>query len=297
MGISLGSGLQSGGGGASGDTLTTAPSFSALPASADLGAYARVGTTFYRYSEDNGWVPPAMYDAPALTSRVRLNARDLSLSDGAAVSSWGDHTNTLTARPTYRETGGPESGPAVEFDGTNDQLDRTVTGFDGARYIVWAGVVFADAVSNHCIWSLGSSNSLAQVYTNSQLRFFGRNASGDSGGIAVLGSAAFPTSEWGVVVGFADYEDNNALGLQGMDGDQPQAIVSPLTQEGVVAANYGATNTLSAASVTSRMGINAAENTPFNGKVAYWEVWTATEEPTAEELQALGELAWAEATG
>lgn len=56
-------------------------------------------------------------------------ASDLVLSDGAAVGTWapgvgspGSLTGSGSARPTYRATGSPSGGPAVEFDGSDDVL-------------------------------------------------------------------------------------------------------------------------------------------------------------------------------
>lgn len=56
-------------------------------------------------------------------------ASDLVLSDGDPVSTWapgsgtpGSLTGSGSARPTYRATGSPSGGPAVEFDGSNDEM-------------------------------------------------------------------------------------------------------------------------------------------------------------------------------
>ena len=56
-------------------------------------------------------------------------ASDLALSDGDPVSTWapgsgtpGSLTGSGSARPTYRATGSPSGGPAVEFDGSDDEL-------------------------------------------------------------------------------------------------------------------------------------------------------------------------------
>ncbi len=58
-----------------------------------------------------------------------LRASSLSLSDGDPVSTWapsvgtpGSLTGSGSARPTYRATGSPSGGPAVEFDGASDYL-------------------------------------------------------------------------------------------------------------------------------------------------------------------------------
>lgn len=60
---------------------------------------------------------------------ARWSASDLVLSDGDPVSTWapgagspGSLTGSGSARPTYRATGSPAGGPAVELDGSNDEM-------------------------------------------------------------------------------------------------------------------------------------------------------------------------------
>jgi hypothetical protein len=53
------------------------------------------------------------------------------VADGAAVTTWPDSSNdaivvtqgTAANKPLYRATGGPNSRPAVDFDGSNDFFD------------------------------------------------------------------------------------------------------------------------------------------------------------------------------
>jgi len=115
-------GATNGGGG-----LTTYVDFDSLPAAAVAGSYGLVGTTLYRKTANNGWAPPALYSAPTLTEVLTLNARDLSLADGASVASWGDLSQgTGSLQPTYNDSGGPEDGPWVDF--TGDRLDGSTAG-------------------------------------------------------------------------------------------------------------------------------------------------------------------------
>lgn len=65
-----------------------------------------------------------------------LDARFLNLSNGTALDSWTDRTRngnsptqTSTARPTYN-TNQINGSPAVDFDGSNDDLVATVASFD-----------------------------------------------------------------------------------------------------------------------------------------------------------------------
>jgi hypothetical protein len=54
--------------------------------------------------------------------------RITNVADGAAVASWpdrgpvGDPVAEATNQPTFRATQGPNGGPCVDFDGTNDKL-------------------------------------------------------------------------------------------------------------------------------------------------------------------------------
>lgn len=68
-------------------------------------------------------------------------ASSLSLADGDPVATWapasgspGSLAGSGSARPTYRATGSPSGGPAVEFDGSDDYLSlETPAGLpDGA---------------------------------------------------------------------------------------------------------------------------------------------------------------------
>lgn len=62
-----------------------------------------------------------------------LKADSLRLNDADPVATWTDYSANgysfveATNRPTYRATGGPNSHPCVEFDGTNDALSTVVT--------------------------------------------------------------------------------------------------------------------------------------------------------------------------
>lgn len=64
------------------------------------------------------------------TNLVALwRASSLSLSDGDPVATWapasgtpGSLTGSGSARPTFRATGSPSGGAAVEFDGSDDEL-------------------------------------------------------------------------------------------------------------------------------------------------------------------------------
>lgn len=69
---------------------------------------------------------PGMPTSGLLT---QWRAAALALSDGAAVGSWapsvgspGSPTGSGSGRPTYRATGSPSGGPALEFDGSDDEL-------------------------------------------------------------------------------------------------------------------------------------------------------------------------------
>ncbi len=71
---------------------------------------------------------------------ARWSASDLVLSDGDPVSTWapgagspGSLTGSGSARPTYRATGSPSGGPAVEFDGSDELSLSSPAGLpDGA---------------------------------------------------------------------------------------------------------------------------------------------------------------------
>lgn len=109
--------------------------------------------------------------------KVWLKIDSLSaLNDGDPVSTWTDSSgngNDFTynagipsSRPLYRETGGPNSHPAAEFDGTNDVLkklafpvisqpDTIIIVFDvgrpldaesANRQLVAGGLIYAGAV-------------------------------------------------------------------------------------------------------------------------------------------------------
>jgi hypothetical protein len=77
--------------------------------------------------------------------KVWLRADQLSLSDGTNVSSWSDASgygndvsqSTSANQPTFRESGGPSSGPAVAFDPSSSEefLDGTFSKSDGVTLI------------------------------------------------------------------------------------------------------------------------------------------------------------------
>lgn len=69
---------------------------------------------------------PGMPTSGLLT---RWLASALALSDGAAVTTWapsigspGSPSGSGSSRPTYRAAGSPSGGPALEFDGSDDEL-------------------------------------------------------------------------------------------------------------------------------------------------------------------------------
>lgn len=72
--------------------------------------------------------PAASTGPPVLASAVATWwADDLATADAGSVTSWVDRVSgitlsTLTSAPTMRRTGGANSRPAVEFDGTNNAL-------------------------------------------------------------------------------------------------------------------------------------------------------------------------------
>ena len=297
MGISLGRGLRSGGGGAAGDALTTAVSFSALPASADLGAYARVGTTLYRYSEDNGWAPPAFYDAPALTEVLKLNVRYLSLADGASVASWGDLSQGAgSLQPTYNDSGGPADGPWVDFAG--DRLTGATAALGGVRHVVIACVFRPDSNSNKAIFAIGNSVTVCQFTLFNGIRLTARTGELLGAGSAFVSSAGGDTSNWNVVVGRMDYTDAEALGLRGDTAETVRDVPVPLARAGVTSlSGLGTPGTIEAGSKGVTVGNNVSGSIAYDGGLAYLGVGTTASALTDPELDALGELAWMETTG
>jgi hypothetical protein len=79
---------------------------------------------------------------------VDWRASALSLSDGAAVSSWAPSTGTGTltasggARPTYRATGNPAGGPCVGFEASSGHA-MTLAGVAGLPTGASPGTVIA----------------------------------------------------------------------------------------------------------------------------------------------------------
>lgn len=94
---------------------------------------------------------PGIGAPPTLTYVTNLVARwrayDLALSDGASVGTWADtsgNSNDLTQatagfKPLFRLTGGPNTRPAVQFDGTDDTLSSValVMGDPHTTFIVF----------------------------------------------------------------------------------------------------------------------------------------------------------------
>lgn len=93
--------------------------------------------------------PALVFGAAAalwLTARQEVfEATSDPAEDGDTVAIWGNvgastfsDATEATNPPTYRATGGPSSNPAIEFDGTNDQMVGTITGSSsGDSWVVW----------------------------------------------------------------------------------------------------------------------------------------------------------------
>lgn len=115
------------------------------------------------------------------TNLVALwRASSLSLSDGDPVSTWapasgtpGSLTGSGSARPTYRATGSPSGGPAVEFDGSDDELSLS----SPAGLPSGAGAGTMVAIVSRAFHN-GSLSFIAQFGTGStaQARGLGLNA-------------------------------------------------------------------------------------------------------------------------
>lgn len=95
---------------------------------------------------------------------ARWSASDLSLADGDPVGTWapgagspGSPTSSGSARPTYRATGSPAGGPAVETDGVDDELSlSSPAGLpDGAD----PGTIVV--IASRCVHSLGLNHIIA----------------------------------------------------------------------------------------------------------------------------------------
>jgi len=96
----------------------------------------------------------------------RIDARELSLSSGDAVTSVTDSANsnntvTVNGSPTYRSASNSTlSVPSIEFDGSDDSLEITFQSSIGAPYSVyWIGTVLDDSFQQ-VVWGPNPSVSL-----------------------------------------------------------------------------------------------------------------------------------------
>lgn len=99
-------------------------------------------------------------------------ASSLSLANGDPVSTWapasgtpGSLTGSGSARPTYRATGSPSGGPAVEFDGSDDEMTlSSPTGLPSGAAAGTMVAIVSRAFHN------GSLSFIAQFGTGSTAR-------------------------------------------------------------------------------------------------------------------------------
>jgi hypothetical protein len=122
---------------------------------------------------------------------VDWRASALSLSDGAAVSSWAPSTGTGTltasggARPTYRATGNPAGGPCVEFDNTSSNA-LSLSGVAGLPTGAAAGTVIAIVSRLRPVGGAGLQH----------LWQYGTAGSAEARGLLVTSSDNIRTHEW-----------------------------------------------------------------------------------------------------
>lgn len=94
-----------------------------------------------------------------------------SIANNEGVGGWGDlsgngHNLTATNRPLYKSTAGPDSGPAIRWDGVNDLLSSAAHYFENDSITIFAVVKFGNATRD------ASERVIARNYTGSNLRQF-----------------------------------------------------------------------------------------------------------------------------
>ncbi len=101
-------------------------------------------------------------------------------TDGQTVQQWNDKSTnarnlsqaTSGSRPIYRATGGPNSKPALEFDGTDDEISRGAAGLGNAPHTVFF-VAMPDVTNatrvvlndNNMKWGQGGTSSNKLQFT------------------------------------------------------------------------------------------------------------------------------------
>lgn len=286
----------SGGGG--GD-VTVYTSWSDLPASGGAGEWAFLEGPQVAVRYDNTasqWRPAELYEL-SLTEVLKLNVADLSLDNADPVTSWGGLSQgTASLQPTYNDTGGPEGGAWVDFAG--DRLTGATTALGGARYVNVAAVVKADNASNRALFAFGDSVTVLQLQLFSGVRFFTRTQESLSAGTAIVSSTAPTLGEWSIIVAQFDYTDATAKALMGGADDFERTVPVPLVRSGEVSmSGMGGAGTIETGEKDVTVGNNVSNATPWDGGLAHLGVWTTASALTAAQLEALGQLAWMEATG
>lgn len=127
-------------------------------------------------------------------------------SDGGTVDQWENQISTTDAlqagasnlRPIYRSTGGPNSGPALEFDGSNDFLEMA-NGTDTNHtnpMTFWCVFNVDDFSSHRTLFSKNSSGGAANWSSYINPPGFGGRVSFCQNSCADSGANAVSTSTW-----------------------------------------------------------------------------------------------------
>lgn len=151
-------------------------------------------------------------------------AESLGLADGDPIDTWADGPGTAdltasgTARPTYRTTGGANSKPCVDFDGSSDYMNATITAMSQPVTVALIYTYDTNPASGTCQRVLQGSNWYVDTNDPASGRY---RINGD---VATLGSLAATSTPYLLFM----YFNGNGAG----------ASVVELNGEGGLALNW-----------------------------------------------------------
>lgn len=292
-----------GGGGGGGDSITVYSSWSDLPPSAGAGAYAYLSDTglALRYDQTaSEWRPAPLYLA-SLSWAFRATTRDLSLADGASVTSWGGATQgSASAQPTFDADGAPGGGEgSIVFDGGDHLALSSVAGIGGAAVLVTATILKLSATNNEAIFSLHEGGTaVQQTFVGTSIQHSIRRDGSDGSSVPNTGIQP-PTGEWLLIVTQLDAE-NDTIETLYQELDEAYLPVPRSPQEGLVSASLAAgagTFTNDALGLTIGVNGTITAATRLNGEIAALAIGVAGETLTGLQLAALGSQLYLEAVG